>query len=123
MDSLRSLLTNNGIYLVAKTVEQRRTKSKTAADTINTFIEQAIAEDSIYNQDAMSKTNLYVAYRQFCQDNGVVLESTKKFGSVMKTRYKLGEGKHRGKRRMFWWGIKLETTTTNTKTSLPIYRL
>jgi phage/plasmid-associated DNA primase len=77
-----------------------------AADTINAFLEQAIAEDSIYNQDAMSKTNLYAAYRQFCEDNGVVPGSTKKFGSVMKTRYKSGR-ESTGKRRTFWWGIKL----------------
>jgi putative DNA primase/helicase len=112
MDSLRSLLTNNGIHLVAKTVEQRRTKSKMAADTINAFLEQAIAEDSIYNQDAMSKTSLYAAYRQFCEDNGVVPESTKKFGSVMKTRYKSGR-ESTGKRRMFWWGIKLGDNNNN----------
>jgi putative DNA primase/helicase len=107
MDSLRTLLTNNGIYLVAKTVEQRRTKSKIVADTIKAFLDQAIAEDSIYNQDAISKTNLYEAYIQFCEDNGVVPESTKKFGSAMKTRYKPGrEGT--GERRTFWRGIKLE---------------
>jgi putative DNA primase/helicase len=118
MDSLRMILTNDGIYLVAKTVEERRTKSKTAADTIKAFLEQAIAEDSIYNQDAISKTNLYQAYIQFCEDQGVVPETTNKFGSIIKIRYKPGrEGT--GERRTVWWGIKLGNKYSDKFTDIP----
>jgi P4 family phage/plasmid primase-like protien len=106
MDSLRTVLKNDGIYLSAKTVEQRRTKSKIATDSIGEFQKRAIAEDSIYDQDALTKENTYNAYKQFCRDNVVVYESPQKFGRRMKERYKEGrEGM--GKRRTFWWGVKL----------------
>jgi P4 family phage/plasmid primase-like protien len=106
MDSLRTVLKNDGIYLSAKTVEQRRTKSKIATDSIGEFQKRGIAEDSIYNQDALTKDITYKAYKQFCRDNGVVYESQQKFGRKMKERYKEGrEGI--GERRTFWWGVKL----------------
>lgn len=106
MDYLRTVLKNEGIYLSAKTVEQRRTKSKIATDSIYEFQKRAIAEDSIYDQDVLTKGNTYNAYKQFCRDNGVVYESPQRFGRKMKERYKEGrEGT--GERRTFWWGIKL----------------
>jgi P4 family phage/plasmid primase-like protien len=106
MDSLRTVLKNDGIFLSAKTVEQRRTKSKIATDSIGEFQKKGIAEDSIYDQDVLTKENSYKAYKQFCRDNGVVYESQQKFGRKMKERYKEGrEGM--GERRTFWWGVKL----------------
>jgi P4 family phage/plasmid primase-like protien len=106
MDSLRTVLKNDGIYLSAKTVEQRRTKSKIATNSIGEFQKRAIAKDSIYDQDVLTKENTYSAYKQFCRDNGVVYESQQKFGRNMKQRYKEGrEGM--SERRTFWWGIKL----------------
>jgi P4 family phage/plasmid primase-like protien len=106
MNSLRTVLKNEGIHLPTKTVEQRRTKSKIATDSIGEFERNVIAEDAIYNQDVLTKDNTNNAYKQFCKDNGVVSESEKKFGSVMKQKYKEGrEGT--GKRRTFWWGVKL----------------
>ena len=106
MDSLRTILKNDGIYLSAKTVEQRRTKSKIAIDSIAEFQKRGIAQDSIYDQDALTKENTYKAYKQFCRSNGVVYESEQKFGRKMKERDKEGrEGT--GKRRTFWWGVKL----------------
>jgi hypothetical protein len=77
MDSLRTLLKNNRIFFSAKTVEQRRTKSKIATDSIGQFQKRGIAEDSIYDQDALTKENTYKPYKQFCRDNGVVYESQK----------------------------------------------
>jgi P4 family phage/plasmid primase-like protien len=106
MDSLRTVLKNDGIYLSAKTIEQRRTKSKIATDSIGEFQKRGIAKDSIYDQDALTKDITYRAYKQFCRSNGVVFESQQKFGRKMKERYKDGrEGM--GERRTFWWGVKL----------------
>jgi P4 family phage/plasmid primase-like protien len=106
MDCLRTILRNKGIYLQAKTVEQRRIKSKIATDSIGEFERNVITEDAIYNQHTLTKDNTNKAYKQFCKDNWVVYESEKKFGSVMKQKYKEGrEGTV--KRRTFWWGVKL----------------
>lgn len=82
-------------------MEQRRTKSKIATDSIGEFERNVISEDAIYKQHALAKDNTNKAYKQFCKDNGVVYESEKKFGSVMKQKYKEGrEGT--GKRRTFF---------------------
>jgi len=106
MDYLRMILKNNGIYLQAKTVEQRRIKSKIATDSIGEFVNSVIAEDTIYNHDALTKDNTNNAYIQFCKDNRIIFESEKKLGQVMNKEFKEGrEGK--GKRRTFWWGVKL----------------
>jgi len=56
MIALRRLLKNNGIYLNEKTIEERRIKSERVADPIKSFVEEAVAEDSIETE--YTTTNL-----------------------------------------------------------------
>jgi phage/plasmid-associated DNA primase len=107
MESLRNVLNNKGIYLSAKTIEEKRKKNKLAPDTITGFVENAISKDSVYTKDAISKQKLLESYLQFCEDNGIIPKSSKEFNSTIKSKFMEGKEAVGKKRRTFWLDIKL----------------
>src|SRR5215207_8308801 len=98
----------NGIFVREKTIEQRRERHQLAVDPIASFLKEAIAEHS-EESDKTFKDILYRAYKQFCKEHELAVESEENFAKILKSdRFRNQDGRETtGKRRRFWKGIKL----------------
>lgn len=106
MIALRRLL-DKGIFVKEKTIEQRREKHDLAVNPIGYFKREALAEDSV-ESDKVSKETLYQAYKRFCQEHNLAVESKENLGKILKNRYHIQEGREScGERRTIWKGVKL----------------
>ena len=87
---LKRLMNQNRIYIKEKTIEQRRDRYAIAANPIEAFLQDAMAEDSV-ESDVVS----------FCNKHHL--------GKVLKKDNEFQEGRQpSGKRETIWKGIKLK---------------
>lgn len=107
MTALRRVLKRGGIFVNEKTVHARREKYELATNPIKSFVEDAISEDSV-ESDRTTKEQIYQAYRRFCKDNTLAIESKENFGKILKNKHSFEEGRESSaKRKTLWKGIKL----------------
>lgn len=108
MKALRRLLRNKGIYMNEKTIEERRKKSERVADPIKSFLEDAVAEDSI-ESDWITKPDFYDAYTKFCNRHKIAIKPIEIFAKDLMKIKKFDHQKKtiKGERKMIWLGIKL----------------
>ena len=103
--TLRRVL-NKGIFSKEKSIEQRRERHGLAVNPIGCFRREALAEDSV-ETDKTTKESLYQAYKRFCQEHNLAVESKENFGKILKNRYQIQEGRESsGERRTIWKGVK-----------------
>jgi hypothetical protein len=79
-----------------------------AVDPIGSFLKEAIAEVSV-ESDKTFKDILYRAYKQFCNEHELAVESDENFAKILKgKRFEFQDGREStGKRRRYWKGVKL----------------
>ena len=107
MPVLRRILNRKRIYTEEKTIEQRRERYTIAADPIKTFLEDAVAEDSVVT-DPVVKERFYQAYRRFCKNHNLAILSKESLSKILKKKgYQEGRGSS-GKRERVWKGIRLK---------------
>jgi P4 family phage/plasmid primase-like protien len=122
MKSLRKVLRNGGIYQSAKTLHERREKSRWATNSIVAFRDDGVAEDSS-GVDEISKTDLYDAYKGCCKFYHVHYETYENFckmvkkgwdgsGVTLEKRVRVEgidpkDGSATVERKLVWVGIKL----------------
>jgi P4 family phage/plasmid primase-like protien len=109
MMALKRLLNENRIFIKEKTIEQRRERYTIAANPIEAFLEDAVAEDSVV-YDMVTKERFYQAYGRFCNKHNLAILSKESLGKILKARKKLEEGRESSgkKRGTTWKGIKLK---------------
>lgn len=109
MIALRRILKNKGIYMNEKTIEERRKKSERVADPIKSFLEEAIAEDSL-ETDYIIKSDFHSVYVRFCKKYKIAHKSIEVFAKELGKRKLYGEKKRtiNGERKNVWLGIKLK---------------
>jgi len=83
MKSLRKVLRNGQIYQSAKTLHERREKSRWATSSTLVFRDDGVAEDSS-GSDEISKTDLYDAYKGCCKFYKVHFETYDNFCKAVK---------------------------------------
>jgi phage/plasmid-associated DNA primase len=101
-------LNQKRIFINEKTIEQRRDRYETAANPIEAFLREAVAEDSVVT-DTVVKEVLYQAYLRFCKKHNLAILSKENLGRILKAGKKLEEGRESSgkKRGTIWKGIKL----------------
>lgn len=105
--ALRRLLSKYKIFVTEKTIEQRRERYLLAVNPIEAFLKDAIAEDSV-ESDSIPKENLYQAYKQFCNNYSLAVQSKETLGKTLKNAHRFEEGRESsGDRRTVWKGRKL----------------
>ena len=109
MKSLRTIQINDKIYLNEKTIQERRQKDELVSDPIGSFKNDAVAKDSIYNDDYTTKEDFYNAYRNFCKDHRLHIESEENFGKILKQKYGFDDGRKTINkiRKTVWLGVRL----------------
>lgn len=105
MIALRRLLKRNRIFTKEKTIEERRERYTLAANPVEAFLEDAVADDSV-ESDVVVKELLYQAYLHFCKEHKLAILSKESLGKVLKNRFQEGRESSR-ERRTLWRGIKL----------------
>ena len=106
MIALRRLIDRKGIFVNEKTIAERRIKYEQAANPIECFIQDAIAEDST-ESDRTLKETLYHAYEIFARENKLAIISKESLGKILKHRFEDGR-ESSGRRRNFWKGVVLK---------------
>jgi putative DNA primase/helicase len=108
MIALRRILKiNRGIFMNEKTIQERREKYEMALNPVGSFVELAIAKDSI-ETDRVIKDDLYRAYRRFCKEKRLAIESKENFGKILKKQSRFQDGREAtGLRRTVWKGVRL----------------
>lgn len=106
MIALRRLLKRKEIFVNEKTIAERRSRYELAANPIECFVQDAIAEDSTEYDRALKET-LYHAYEIFARENKLALISKESLGKILKRRFEDGR-EPSGRRRNFWKGIRLK---------------
>jgi putative DNA primase/helicase len=91
MVALRQLLNRNQIFIEEKTIDQRRDKYTYAANPVEAFLQDAVAEDSL-ESDTVVKEGLYQAFRRFCKKHNLAILPKESVGK------KEGKRQERGKR-------------------------
>jgi len=123
MKALRTIQKNDKIYLDEKTIQERRQKHELISNPIRSFINDAIAKDSVYNDDYTMKENFYKAYKNFCTYHKLPIESQENFGKILKREHRFEDGRKiiNKERKMVWIGIKLvKWANTDTKQQILI---
>jgi putative DNA primase/helicase len=109
LPALRRLL-KKGIFVIEKTIEQRREKHELAVDPIGCFVREAVSEDSV-ESDRTTKESLYRAYKCFCNKHSLAIESKENLGKILKNKHNFQDGREStGERRTVWKGLKLCAT-------------
>jgi putative DNA primase/helicase len=108
MVALRRILKiNRGIFMNEKTIHERREKYEIVLDPVGSFVDLAIAKDSI-ETDRVIKDGLYRAYKRFCKEKRLAIESKENFGKILKKQYRFQDGREAaGLRRTVWKGVRL----------------
>lgn len=108
MITLRRILKiNRGIFMNEKIIHERREKYELTLNPIASFKELAIAEDSI-ESDKITKEELYHAYRRFCKEKRLAVESKENFGKILIKQFRFQGGREAsGARRTIWKGVRL----------------
>ncbi|HEY7570221.1 MAG TPA: phage/plasmid primase, P4 family [Nitrososphaeraceae archaeon] len=108
MIALRRILKiNRGIFMNEKTIHERREKYEVVLDPVGSFVDLAIAKDSI-ETDRVIKDDLYRAYRRFCKEKRLAIESKENFGKILKKQFRFQDGREAsGARRTVWKGVRL----------------
>jgi len=110
MIALRRLLENKGIFVNARTIQQRREKYERATNPIKAFMTEKISPDSV-ESDKVYKEDLYRAYVKYCNEAMLPFESKENFGKAIKAHpYYIKDGrdsKAKEPRERFWKGIKM----------------
>ncbi len=87
MKALRKVMKSGQIYQSAKTLDERREKSRWATNSVQAFHEVAIDEKSV-ESDKIGKEDLYTTYRAICRFYKVHFEKYKEYcGKVKKWQY------------------------------------
>ena len=123
MKALRRIQKNDKIFLDEKTIQERRQKHELISNPIKSFINDAIAQDSVYNDDYTTKENLYKAYRNFCTYHKLPIESQENFSKILKREHRFEDGRKiiSKERKTIWIGIKLvKWNNTDTKQQILI---
>ena len=109
MKALRTIQKNDIIYLNEKTIQERRQKDEFVSDPIGAFIKDAVAKDSVYNDDYTTKEVFYNAYKNFCKYHRLPIESEENFGKILKNIYNFEDGRKTINkiRKTVWLGVKL----------------
>ena len=67
----------------------------------------AVAKDSI-ESDRITKDDLHQAYKRFCKEKRLAVESKESFGKILKKQFKFEDGREAsGARRTIWKGVRL----------------
>lgn len=111
MTALRTVLKNNAIYQQAKTIQERRLKSKRAMNPIAAFFEEGNAED-VTLDDQTEKSLYYEGYKTYCTYYQLHYEAETTFAKILKEdrgKYRLQDGRPaiKGERVHVWKGVKL----------------
>jgi putative DNA primase/helicase len=108
MIALRRLLKNKCLFVSEKTIQQRREKYELALNPIGPFIKDVVAQDSV-ESDRITKDEFYQAYRRFCKQKRLAVESKENFGKILKSSvYGYQDGREAsGARKTIWKGIRL----------------
>ena len=108
MIALRRLLKNNGIFMNEKTIEERRRKSERVADPIKSFLEEAVADDTI-ETDWIVKSDFHATYVRFCKKYKIAHKSIEVFSKELLKIVRYDEGKKtiNKERKTCWFGVKL----------------
>lgn len=108
MNALKSIRKNDMIYLNEKTIQERRKKHELISDPIDSFIKDAVAQDSICD-DFIVKDDFYLAYKKFCNYHKLPFENKQNFGEILKRKFKFTNGRKiiNGNRKTVWIGIRL----------------
>ena len=108
MMALRRLLNQNRIFIIEKTIEQRRERYTIAASPIDAFLIETVAEDSVAS-DVITKERLYQVYIHFCNNHNLAILPKESLGKILKREKKYEESRESsGKRETLWKGIKLK---------------
>jgi putative DNA primase/helicase len=105
MIALRCLMNRNRLFIKEKTIEQRRERYAIAANPVEAFLEDAVADDSV-ESDVVTKDTFYQAYRRFCTNHNLAILSKESLGKILKKKFEEGR-ESSGKRETLWKGIKL----------------
>jgi phage/plasmid-associated DNA primase len=66
-----------------------------------------VAEDSIAS-DKVTKDKLYQAYKRYCKENKLAVESKENFGKILKKKHDFQDGREAsGERKTIWKGVRL----------------
>ena len=104
---LRLIINHNGIYLDEKSIAERRLKHERATNSVKTFLDEAMAKDSL-KDDFVLKSVLYSAYNRFCKKYKLPFKSPVGFGKeISKLRTLISDKEAKGDRRTIWKGIRL----------------
>ena len=108
MIALRRLLKNKCLFVSEKTIHQRREKYELALNPIGSLIKDAVAQDSV-ESDRITKDEFYHAYKRFCKEKRLAVESKENFGKILKSNvYGYQDGREAsGARKTIWKGIRL----------------
>ncbi len=108
MIALRRIIRNKGIFMIEKTIEERRKKSERVADPIKSFLEDAVAEDST-ESDWIAKIDFHDAYTRFCKKYKIAIKSIEIFAKDLGKIRRFDHQKKtiKGERKMGWLGVKL----------------
>jgi putative DNA primase/helicase len=108
MIALRRLLKNKCLFVSEKTIHQRREKYELALNPIGSFIKDAVAQESV-ESDRVIKDEFYHAYKRFCKEKRLAVESKENFGKILKSNvYGYQDGREAsGARKTIWKGIRL----------------
>ena len=105
--ALRNLLTNERVFVNERTIEERRQRHELAVNPLQYFLSDVLAVD-MTETDKTPKDLFYQAYKRFCNEHKLAVESKENLGRILKNRFGFQEGRETSTdRRRFWKGIRL----------------
>jgi putative DNA primase/helicase len=86
VNSLRTITKNNGIYVNASTIKERRAKAKITENPIKAFLEDALAKEP-YEDDYETSDDLYDAFYRYCKYNKLHILGSDAFSEILGKEY------------------------------------
>ena len=105
MKALRRILKDKRLFLNEKTIEERMLKHQRAVNPVKSFIDEAVAEDSIMS-DHIIKSEIYDAFLKYCNNYSIPPKSIEAFGKDLKNiGWKERKVSKDGKRPTVWFEV------------------
>jgi P4 family phage/plasmid primase-like protien len=107
---LRTIDAKGKIYVNSKSINERREKAELIHDPLKSFIDKAIAKDSV-DSDYETKDDFYLAYTRYCKFHKLPIQQKETLGSILNKKpygWKDGRKMTDGIRKTIWKGVRLK---------------
>jgi putative DNA primase/helicase len=104
VNSMRTIVNKNKIYVNAATISERRAKAKLIQNPIKVFLDDALAKEPA-SDDYETSENISTAFERFCSYHEISGPGSDKFLEDLKEKYKIDKSRKKmkdGKKRTVW---------------------